>query len=184
MKKRDLHLIIIYSVIALFLLFVKSNNWEYESYSTLYNMAITYYIILHGGYVIFNYRDFMMTTQMLRENYRDNNLRYKAQTIENGVIHKVFVNDYISDYWYELDYMLTIPQDCTLKEYNEFIEKNTTTHQLYQSMVSKRRNSKELMKNYLFNKSVYNTQKYTALSVILLSLFLATMIMIKKGVLL
>ena len=40
------------------------------------------------------------------------------------------------------------------------------------------------MKNYLFNKSVYNTQKYTALSVVLLSLFLATMIMIKKGVLL
>jgi uncharacterized membrane protein len=183
MNKKDLHWLIIYSVLIIFLLFVNNYKWDYELNSAIYNTIITYYLILHIGYISFNYRDFMMTTQMLRENYRDRKLRYKAQTIENGKIHRVYVNDYISDFWYEIDYMLTIPKDCDIKTYNDFIACNTTSHRLYQTMVNKRRNNKEIMKNYLFNKSVYKTQKYTVLSVIILTLFLSTMIMLKKGIL-
>lgn len=181
MKKKNLHYLIIYSVVMLFLLFVRANKWDYEDYYAWYNFLITFYILFHVGYIIFNYRDFVMTTQRLRSDYIERNLRYKCTSVENGKIDRIFVNDYIDDFWYELDYMLTINRDCSVKEYNDFIMSNPTSKELYKTMITKRSNNKSIMKDYMFNKTTYNTTRYMMLFILVLTMFLTICIMIKKG---
>ena len=183
MKKKHLHYIIICSVLMIFLLYVDSYSWEYGDYYITYNFIITFYLLYHIGYVVFNYRDFIMTTKILRNDYFDRNLRYKCTSVENGKIDRIYVNDYVSDFWYELDYMLTIHRNCTAQEYNKFIMENATSKELYKTMITKRSNSKSIMKEYMYDKSIYNTNRYTMLFILSLVMFLSACIMFKKGML-
>ena len=142
MKKKNLHYIKMYTIVMLFLFIAYNNRNFYETYNIHLNTLIIVYLCFHVGYVIANYREFVMTTSKLRKYYTDNNLRYKSSTLINRKINRIFVNDYVSDYWYELDYMLTIPRNCSVEEYNKFIEENKTIHQLYSTMINKRKSNR------------------------------------------
>lgn len=181
MTKKDLHLTILYTVVGLYLLFAHSNSWAYGHNYVLYNYLIIFYVLFHVGYIVFNKRDFMMTTSKLRKYGFDYNLKYKCQSKQNGIIDRIFVNDYNDEYWYELDYLLTIHRGCTVAEYNEFIGKNSSVHKLYSTMVSKRKNSKTIMKEYVTSKNEYNTSRISFLMLLILIAFLSLAVIAKKG---
>lgn len=115
--------------------------WFYLIYKVnhLHN-NINYYwfpitLFIFGGWVIlFNHRLFVMTRKKLSENfYLEQKLEYKP-LIKNNIVERIYVKPQGTDNWYEIDYTLTIPQNCLPHVYNNFVVNNSTVRRLLKTM--------------------------------------------------
>lgn len=173
-------------IVSIFYLLYHYNHMYYDNlYYNIINFLFIYYILFHCWYITFCYRVFVLTTSRLRSIFRDGKLEYMSRSCgdNNGVIDRIYVRHCYDDSWYELDYLLTIPRGCAVSLYNKFINDNSTLHELHKTMTSNRHNTK-ISYDYNFEKSVYNSTKYTTLFILLLSFFITFLILIKKGLIL
>lgn len=118
-------------------------------------------ILLYGiWFICFNNRFFTMTIGKLTSKmyFTQSMIEYKPLIINNEV-KNVYVKLKGEDDWYELDYWLTIKQNCSFEEYEKFAQKNKTIGLLLNTMETNKK-LPFFEAQYKFNVSDYNLLKW------------------------
>jgi hypothetical protein len=146
------------------------------SYANYDNILLS--IIIFGGwYLICSYRTFVMTRGKLCKYYMETALEY-VPYMKDGLVEKIFVKTETEDDWYELDYVLTIQQHCSLPQYNEFVRNNEKVSTLLKTMNS---NAERGESKYIYKtlKSDYKAIKWLTFSVIIVCYIIIPLILTK-----
>ena len=171
---RDKYILGYITAIWVYLCF-RSNHTS-TMYANYDYMLLT--IVVFGAWYIFcSYRSFVMSRGKLCKHYMETNLDY-VPYIKNGLVNKIFVKTNTEEDWYELDYILTIPQDCSLPQYNEFVKNNDKVSTLLKTM-NHNANRKDIAHDYRMMKLDYKSLKWLSFSIIIICYIIVPLILSK-----
>jgi len=168
---KDKYILGYISAIWVYLVF---RAYHTSSFYSDYDCILLTIILFGGWFIVCNYRMFTMTRRKLYDYYGECDLQYKSYE-KNNLVNRIFVKPMIDDDWYELDYILTIPRNCTKAEFKEFAMKNNTVSKLLRTM-DNMEDAPGIKRSYQLMKIEYNTTRWVLLFSLIMFYFLYSLV--------
>ena len=142
-----------------------------------YDYILLTIVTFGAWYVMCSYRTFVMTRSELTKHYMESDLDY-VPFIKDGMVENIYVKLHQSENWYELDYILTIPQGCNMEAYNVFVRENNKVSSLLKTMNHNERKG-DVRLAYKTMKMDYKTIKWLTFSIIVICYIIVPLMLTK-----